>query len=86
MAKVEKYTPLLQERIDYLDHISKDLDPEDIEQWDNLRKDIEVQRTQPMPAADRVADRQDDRGPRYVDGRLEGIDEGMRQSILQRRW
>lgn len=74
--RVKKFTPLLDKRIAYLAKISENCSEEDMNQWDNLRKEIEDKRSQPMPSEERRPDRQDDRGPRFVDHRLDTIEEG----------
>lgn len=76
VRRVKKFAPLLEKRKAYLAHISENCTEEDLTTWDNLRKEIEDRRSLPMPSAERSSDKQDDRGPRFVDGRLQAIEEG----------
>lgn len=72
-----KFTPLLVKREAYLDKISENCTDDDLAKWDNLRKEIEHRRSLPMPSEKRRSDTQDDRGPRFVDGRLDTVEEGQ---------
>ncbi|VDB96059.1 unnamed protein product [Peniophora sp. CBMAI 1063] len=67
--------PKVTKRTAYLNKISESCAEDDLRKWDDLRKELEDRRSRPMPADDRRADRQDDRGPRFADGRLDTVEE-----------
>lgn len=77
VRRVKKFTTLLDKRTTYLAKISENCTEQDLTQWDDLRKEIEDKRSLPMPAAERRPDVQDERGPRFVDGRLDTVEEGL---------